>query len=163
MAIPRLSSIDARPFPQPIGRIGALGKAAAASQSQAKTLELARAFSLLKARDSHVRDHEAAHIAAGSGYVRGGATYSYQKGPDGRSYAVGGEVGIDSSPIPGKPEETAAKMVVVRSAALAPSDPSAADMAIAAAASLAEAEARAELASADPRSELPGTRLNVLL
>ncbi len=121
-----------------------------------KTLEVARILTQLKARDSHVRDHEAAHIAAGSGYVRGGASYSYQKGPDGRSYAVGGEVGIDTSPLPGKPEETAAKMVTVRAAAMAPSDPSAADLAVAAAASLAEAQARAEMNSSRAESLAQG-------
>lgn len=124
-----------------------------------KSLEIARVLTKLKARDSHVRDHEAAHIAAGSGYVRGGASYSYQKGPDGRAYAVGGEVGIDTSPLPGKPEETAAKMVAVRAAAMAPSDPSAADLAVAAAASLAEAQARAEASSA--RAGNPGQGLDV--
>jgi hypothetical protein len=123
-----------------------------------QTLEAARILTQLKARDSHVRDHEAAHIAAGSGYVRGGASFSYQKGPDGRSYAVGGEVGIDTSPLHGKPKETAAKMVAVRAAALAPSDPSAADLAVAAAASLAEARARAEAYSS--RAEFLGQRLD---
>jgi len=112
-----------------------------------RSLETARILDQLRSRDSHVRSHEAAHIGAGGRYVRGGASFSYQTGPDGRQYAVGGEVGIDTSPIPGKPAETAEKMRVVRAAALAPSDPSAADLSIAAAAANAEAEALAELAA----------------
>lgn len=116
--------------------------------ANAKSLETARILDQLRSRDSHVRSHEAAHIGAGGRYVRGGAAFSYQTGPDGRQYAVGGEVGIDSSPVPGKPRETAEKMRVVRAAALAPSDPSAADLSIAAAAANAEAEALAELAAA---------------
>lgn len=112
-----------------------------------KSLETARVLDQLRSRDAHVRSHEAAHIGAGGRYVRGGASFSYQTGPDGRQYAVGGEVGIDTSPIPGKPAETAEKMRVVRAAALAPSDPSAADLSVAAAAANAEAEALAELAA----------------
>ena len=100
----------------------------------------------LKARDAEVRTHEQAHIAAGGAHILGGATYTTQAGPDGRHYAVGGEVSIDTSPVQGSPEETIAKMQVVRSAALAPASPSDADRAIAAAASQTEASARAELA-----------------
>jgi hypothetical protein len=116
-------------------------------------LEVSRVLSQLRSRDVHVRGHEAAHVAAGGGYVRGGATFSYERGPDGQDYAVGGEVGIDASPLPGKPAETAAKMRVVRAAALAPSDPSSADLSIAAEAEAEEiqAEASASRASADGR------------
>lgn len=116
------------------------------------SLETARVLAGLRARDSQVRGHEAAHVAVGGRYVRGGASFSYQKGPDGRQYAVGGEVGIDTAPVPGKPAETVAKMQTVRAAALAPSDPSAADNAVAAAASQMMAEAIAELAA--QRAEL---------
>ena len=38
----------------------------------------------LTKRDQQVRAHEQAHIAAGGQYVKGGATYQYQKGPDGK-------------------------------------------------------------------------------
>jgi hypothetical protein len=113
----------------------------------ARTYQVAALLSRLHARDTEVRGHEAAHMAAGGRYVRGGASFSYEKGPDGRQYAVGGEVGIDTAPIPGKPAETLAKMQTVRAAALAPSEPSAADAAVAAAASQAMAEAVAELSA----------------
>jgi hypothetical protein len=88
-------------------------------------------------------------MAAGGRYITGGATYSYQRGPDGAEYAVGGEVGIDTSPVPGHPEETVQKMRIVRAAALAPSEPSGADLAVAAAAAQTEAEALSELAQAN--------------
>lgn len=113
-----------------------------------RPLEEMLVITQLQARDTEVRRHEAAHIAAGNGYIIGGALYTYQVGPDGRHYAVGGEVGIDSSSIPGKPEETIRKMRIVRAAALAPAQPSAADFAVAAAAAQAEAAALAELAAA---------------
>ena len=104
-----------------------------------------REIAELKRRDVEVRSHEAAHIAAGGQYVSGGASYSYQIGPDGKRYAVGGEVSIDTSAISGNPEATIQKMRTIRSAALAPANPSGQDRAVAAAAAAAEAQARLEL------------------
>jgi hypothetical protein len=98
----------------------------------------------LQSRDREVRAHEAAHQAAGGGAV-GGASYSYQQGPDGRQYAVGGEVPVDLSSSGGSPEATIAKMARVRAAATAPAEPSGQDLAVAAAASSIEAAARQEL------------------
>jgi hypothetical protein len=100
----------------------------------------------LAARDREVRAHEQAHISAGGAYVRGGATYEYENGPDGRRYAVGGEVSIDASPVRDNPEATIAKMQVVRAAALAPAEPSGQDRTVAASAARAEGQARVELA-----------------
>jgi hypothetical protein len=96
----------------------------------------------LKQRDQEVRAHEQAHIAASGGYAKGGATFQYQKGPDGKMYAVGGEVSIDTSPVRNNPQATIAKMETVKAAALAPADPSGQDRAVAAAAEQTEAQAR---------------------
>lgn len=98
----------------------------------------------LQQRDQEVRAHEQAHIAAGGGHVRGGATYSYQTGPDGRQYATGGSVNIDVSPVPGNPEATEEKAQTVRRAALAPANPSAQDQKVASQAAAMEMEARME-------------------
>jgi hypothetical protein len=90
----------------------------------------------LSQRDAHVHQHEAAHQAAG-GSLAGGASFSYQVGPDGKSYAVGGEVSIHMAA--GRtPDETIANARRVRAAALAPSDPSAQDLSVAAAATSME-------------------------
>ena len=99
----------------------------------------------LKARDQEVRTHEQAHVAAGGQYIRGGISYDYQKGPDGRSYAVGGHVDIDLSE-EDSPEATITKMRQVQRAALAPAEPSGADRAVASAAASKEQQAQAELA-----------------
>src|SRR5680860_898722 len=56
----------------------------------------------LKARDRDVRAHEAAHQAAG-GQHAGAMSFTYQRGPDGAQYAVGGEVSINMSPVDGNP------------------------------------------------------------
>lgn len=104
-----------------------------------------RQVQALRQRDREVRAHEQAHAAAAGGYARGGPSYDYQRGPDGRNYAVGGEVQIDTAPVPGDPAATLRKMEVVRRAAMAPAEPSSQDRAIAAEAAAAAAQARAEL------------------
>ena len=106
--------------------------------------EQSQAVEKLKKRDQEVKAHEKAHAAAGAGIVQGGATYQYQRGPDGKMYAVGGEVKIDTAP-ERDPEDTIRKMQQVRKAALSPSQPSAQDRLVAAQASQIEAEARTEI------------------
>jgi hypothetical protein len=51
----------------------------------------------LKARDREVRAHEAAHSAAAGSLAKGDPSLTFQRGSDGRLYAVGGEVNIDTS------------------------------------------------------------------
>lgn len=97
----------------------------------------------LKQRDQEVRAHERAHMSAGAGVVQGGASFSMQRGPDGRSYAVGGEVKIDTS-AENDPEQTIRKMQQIKRAALAPAEPSSTDRAVAAQAGKIEAQARQE-------------------
>ncbi len=98
----------------------------------------------LRARDREVRTHEQAHQAAGGGRA-GAASYTYQSGPDGNRYAVGGEVPI-RMPSASEPNQRAQEARVVRRAALAPAEPSGADRAVASSASQIEVEARAEAA-----------------
>ncbi len=99
----------------------------------------------LKKRDTEVRAHEAAHQAAAGGLARGGASFSYQRGPDGQQYAIGGEVNIDTSPVPGNPEATLAKAQTIARAALAPAEPSGQDRQVATQAAQMAAQARVEL------------------
>lgn len=106
----------------------------------------------LRRRDTEVRAHEQAHLAAAGQYAAGGPSYSYQTGPDGRRYAVGGSVPIDMGEAP-TPAATIQKMRTVKRAALAPAKPSAADRRIAAQASMNEMKARQELASQQSKSQ----------
>ncbi len=101
-------------------------------------------LSQLASRDREVRAHEAAHAAAGGSHA-GSPVYEMEKGPDGRSYAVGGEVSISTSPVAGEPEATLGKAEQVRRAALAPAQPSAADRSIAARATNMASRARMEI------------------
>lgn len=97
----------------------------------------------LKDRDREVKVHEQAHAAVGGQYA-GSPSYEYQTGPDGKRYAVGGEVSIDVSE-ENEPEDTVQKMQIVRAAALAPAEPSTQDLKVAAEASQKEQQARAEV------------------
>ena len=107
----------------------------------------------LKARDREVRAHEQAHAIVGGQYA-GAPSYTYQSGPDGQQYAIGGEVSIDISPVDGDPEATIEKMQVVVAAALAPAEPSAQDRKVASIAQSQQAQAIADLMRlrADERS-----------
>ena len=116
-------------------------KATQKDQAQ-KTTDLAL-IQQLKKRDTDVRNHEQAHLAAAGRYATGGASYTYQTGPDGVKYAIGGEVPISLSS-ESTPDATIQKMEAVRRAALAPADPSPADLQIAAEASALEIQAMQE-------------------
>ncbi len=131
---------------QPVTRAGAAEKAGA-REGQAGFSELserdAQLVEKLKARDREVRAHEAAHASAGGAHA-GQPSYTYQSGPDGKRYAVGGEVPIDLAAVPDDPAATIEKMEQVKRAALAPAEPSSADRRIA-----AEADAKLRRALTD--------------
>ena len=99
----------------------------------------------LKKRDAEVKAHEQAHAAVGGSYASA-PTYEYTTGPDNKQYAIGGEVQIDSAPVPNNPEATIRKMDIVIRAALAPAEPSSQDKQVAAQAAQTRAQAQAELA-----------------
>jgi len=109
----------------------------------------------LKRRDQEVRTHEQAHLSAAGQYAQGGATFTYQKGPDGGSYAIGGEVGIDVAK-ESSPQATITKMQAIKRAALAPANPSGADKRIAAQANAKESQARQELLNTQQENLLRG-------
>jgi hypothetical protein len=124
---------------------GPAGEAALDSEQQRQVIEL-------KQTDREVKAHEQAHKAAGGGLVMGGASYQYQRGPDGNMYAVSGEVKIDTSREK-DPKNTIRKMKQVKQAALAPSQPSGQDRSVAARASQIETEARIELLKENSEEE----------
>lgn len=97
----------------------------------------------LQSRDAEVRAHEAAHQSGGA--ATGGASYTYQKGPDGRMYAIGGEVSISYGE-GSTPQETIANAQAVIASALAPADPSAQDLAVASSAMVMMIKAQQQLA-----------------
>jgi len=102
----------------------------------------------LKKQDSEIRAHEQAHKTAGGPYASS-PSFETVTGPDGREYAVSGEVKIDSSPVPNNPEATIRKMEVVIRAALAPAQPSSQDQQVAQQAQQAKLQAQSERTSND--------------
>jgi len=110
----------------------------------------------LKLTDAKVRQHEQAHLAAAGGLAKGGASFSYQIGPDGKQYAVGGEVTIDTS-ILEDPKATSNKMHRVIAAAMAPADPSRQDYSIAASARRVIAQMSRETTTDDTTYTKPNT------
>ncbi len=153
---PRGSPSDTGPAGEPDGdrrRIQQQAVRGARNDPNQLPPEVRAELQSLKRRDREVRAHEAAHVAAGGAYIRGGTSFSYQTGPDGKRYAVGGEVGIDTSAVPGNPQATIAKMQQVRAAALAPASPSGQDRAVATQASRAENQARMEAAEQTRQSD----------
>jgi hypothetical protein len=109
--------------------------------SPEQTQEVAK----LKARDREVKAHEQAHLSAAGGIATSGPTFTYQLGPDGIRYAIGGEVNIDTSPVAGDPQATIRKAETIQKAANAPASPSDQDRKVAAAAAQMAAKAQTEL------------------
>jgi len=100
----------------------------------------------LKQRDKEVKAHEAAHASVG-GSTTGAPSYTYEEGPDGKRYAVAGEVAVDLSPIAGDPQATITKLQKVYSAALAPAHPSIQDTRVASSAAKLILQAQSEILS----------------
>jgi len=107
----------------------------------------------LATRDSEVRAHESAHQAAGGDMV-GAASYTYQQGPDGKMYAIGGEVSV-SMKAGSTPEETIANAKQLAAAAMAAGDPSPQDHAVAASARVMAMKAEQQLAK-EEQKEISG-------
>jgi hypothetical protein len=117
------------------------------SRQEARVQELERT-------DREVRARGHAHAAA-VGSLAGTPTFTYQVGPDGRLYAVSGEVKIDTSPVAGDPAATLRKAQQIERAAFAPGDPSPEDRRAAAMASALATRARQELARQEAQKDAP--------
>ena len=128
----------------PEGRSGQDSSGQSGRDSQQESTEQ-RKLAELKKRDAEVRSHEQAHASAG-GDLAAAPSYKFELGPDGKQYAVGGEVNIDLAMVPGDPQATIVKMQKVRAAALAPADPSSADRSVAVEATKRILQAQTELA-----------------
>lgn len=124
------------------GGTGARDGKGAQATGDTQAPEIQQQIQKLKETDSRVRQHEAAHQAAGGG-LAGGASFTTTRGPDGKTYATGGEVPIDISK-EADPQATIAKMEQVKAAALAPADPSPQDLRVAAQADATKAQAQQE-------------------
>jgi hypothetical protein len=126
------------------GQDASEGKENAEEQQQQQQAEQQQ-LTELQQRDTEVRRHEQAHASLGGQYASS-PEYEYERGPDGRRYAVNGEVSIDISKV-ATPQETLRKAEQVKAAALAPAKPSVQDLRVATEATQIALEARAEIAN----------------
>lgn len=110
-----------------------------------------RRMKKLKARDKEIRAHEHAHLSGLGTHKVGGASFTYEIGPDGQYYAVHGSVNVDLNPS-GTAEETVDKMKAIQKGALAPLQPSYSDRIVARIAKSLEISAAQEIRS-DERKE----------
>ena len=91
--------------------------------------DFAKVLEKFKQTDEKVRTHEQIH--ASIGHTTAPISYTYQQGPDGKMYAVGGQVRLDTS-IPKEPKAAAFKLDMLQKAASGPIDSSGADNTISA-------------------------------
>ena len=112
-----------------IGRLNAHQVIVMKKKNGANDDEKKQVIQKLEERDLAVRAHERAHVTAAGGYAMGEPTYRKVIGPDGKAYAVEGEVKINVAPVEGDPAATRRKAQILRNAAMAPAGPSGADYA----------------------------------
>ena len=120
--------------------------------SKELTPEEQQQVSKLRARDAEVRTHEQAHIAAAAGINASAPTYTYETGPDGKKYAVGGEVSISFNKSE-DPTQNMAKAEAMKAAAMAPAEPSSQDLSVARHAEVIMAEAKQAMSDEQNNSQ----------
>lgn len=91
-------------------------------------IDFARVVEKFRSKDAEIRTHEQIH--ASIGHTTTPISYTYQQGPDGKMYAIGGSVRLDTS-IPNDPKAAAFKLDMLQKAASGPTQMSAADGSIA--------------------------------
>ena len=141
---------EASPLPKgltPPGRSADKPKVRISNSAATRNNQLSEAdqkkVQALKERDQEVRAHERAHATTG-GHLAGAPNYRFERGPDGQTYAVEGDVAIQM-PNSKDPAVRAEEARQVKAAATAPAKPSSQDLKVAASAARIEQEAMAEL------------------
>ena len=113
------------------------------AESKSLTPEEQRLLQELKLRDTAVREEEEAH-ARMLGRHAGATRYEYQIGPDGRVYVINGSVEVDPKFNSSNPDDIRRVLQTIQRAAVSVSNPSQADLNVA-----ASAAARAAVMSKD--------------
>ena len=121
-----------------------LYKAEQNKQKEELTPQEEQELAKLKNTDAEVKRHENAHKAMAAGLQTSGPNYEYETGPDGRKYAVAGDVNI-SYQKSSDPEVNLKNAQKLKAAALAPAEPSAQDRSVARKADMEIAKAKQEI------------------
>ena len=106
----------------------------------------------LKQTDAQVKAHEHAHKSTAAGLTTSGPNYEYETGPDGKKYAVAGDVNV-SYQKSSDPEVNLKNAQQLKAAALAPADPSSQDRKVAMQADREIAKARQEIMEEQNQTE----------
>ena len=106
----------------------------------------------LKQTDAQVKAHEHAHKSTAAGLTTSGPNYEYETGPDGKKYAVAGDVNV-SYQKSSDPEVNLKNAQQLKAAALAPADPSSQDRKVAMQADREIAQARQEIMEEQNQTE----------
>jgi hypothetical protein len=156
-ASPEAAASGAAPEKEGAEEAGADGEAAGPQPAEGPlkklTSEEEAEVRRLAQRDQEVKTHEQAHVAA-SGGLAGSPKYEYQTGPDGRQYAVGGQVSISRGGS-SNTDQALREAEAVKRGATAPAQPSSQDLAVAARADADIQELKAKKAQ-EEREEMEG-------
>ena len=106
----------------------------------------------LKTTDAEVKAHENAHKSAAAGLRTSAPNYEYETGPDGKKYAVAGDVNI-SYQTSSDPEVNLKNAQQLKAAAPAPAEPSSQDRKVAMKAEREIAKARQEIQEEELKKE----------
>ncbi|MEI6894029.1 MAG: putative metalloprotease CJM1_0395 family protein [Colwellia sp.] len=128
------------------------------SNKQTRTDEII--IQQLQEIDKEVRAHELAHASMG-GASTGSPSYTFEVGPDGKKYAVSGEVPVDLTSVPNDPQATIDKMQKVYASALAPATPSTQDIQVAASAKEKISSAQTELLALDKEKDAQSSSTSI--
>lgn len=123
------SSKNIRPHPNPSLRYEGISRLSQISSTQL-TPEEKEVVRALQAEDLKVRIHEAQHLRLAGGLAVGTPDYQYAQGPDGKFYAVGGAVNVQTGQS-SDPDKAARDAASFARAALGPGDASSQDLFVA--------------------------------
>jgi hypothetical protein len=116
------------------------------SDAQKKALEK------FEQRDAEVKAHELAH-QTNSGGLAGAASYTYQQGPDGKMYAIGGSVPITFKS-GSTPQESIKNAKAIASATTSPDAPSSRDFSLLSSAKMMQLKAEQQLLNGDKEKNI---------
>lgn len=128
------------------------GEQTGAGTNQELTPQEQQQLAELKQTDAQVKAHEHAHKSTAAGLTTSGPNYEYETGPDGKKYAVAGDVNV-SYQKSSDPEVNLKNAQQLKAAALAPADPSSQDRKVAMQADREIAQARQEIMEEQNQTE----------
>lgn len=139
-------TVDNRETKQPAPELQKINGTFSLDNQQELSIKEKLDLMILQNEERNVREHERSHLRAARDLAVSGPAFQYKRGPDGKKYAIHGEVNIDSTGVSGDTQATIEKALKIQRAAMAPADPSPKDLQAAARARIMESKAYRKLA-----------------